>query len=122
MGLNTLKKQVLDGADLSGNVQSEWLNCEHITLASFSFLWSNGSSLSGTLSIEAANASDQSDAETILLSTLTGPATGLTVSGASGSHFLSGIDVAARYLRLVYTSSAGTGSADAWAMLKGDAN
>lgn len=115
MGLNTLKP-ASESLDLSGDDQSAWLDCLHMQSGTFSFVWSNGSTLTGEVKVEAANATDQSDAQVVTLSTTLG------VSGASGTHMAHLESLPGRFVRLTYTSSAGTGDALVYFVGKGDAN
>lgn len=115
MGLNTLKPKS-ENLDLSVDAQSEWLDCLHLQSGTFSFVWSNGSSLSGEVKVEAANASDQSDAQEVTLSATLG------VSGASGTHMAHLESIPGRFVRLTYTSTAGTGDGIVHFIGKGDAN
>lgn len=115
MGLNTLKRQYLDGADISSDVEGDWIDMANLTKVSFSFVWS-GTSPVGVLNVQASNDPSHSDATNITLSAT------LNVSGNSGTHFADVTEWSARYVRLKYTASSGTGTANGWIMAKGDAN
>lgn len=115
MGLNTLKRKYLTAADMSTDIEADWIDMSNLTKCSFSFVWS-GSSPSGTLYVQASNDPDHSDAINVNLSNV------LTVSGNSGTHLADITEWSSRYIRLFYSASSGTGTAEAWVIGKGDAN
>lgn len=115
MGLNTLKKRYLEDADMSGNIEGEWLDMLNLTKGSFSFVWS-GTSPVGEVNIQAANDPDKSDATDVTLSSV------LSVNANSGVHIADLTEWPARYVRLVYNFTSGVGTAQAWFTGKGDAN
>lgn len=115
MGLNTLKRRYLTSADISSDVAGDWIDVSNLTKVSFSFVWS-GTSPVGDLFVQVANDPDYSDAQNVTLSAT------LSVSGNSGTHFADLTEIGARFVRLRYVATSGTGSADSWIMAKGDAN
>lgn len=115
MGLNTLKRKYITDGDISADLAGDWLDMSNLTKCSFGFTWS-GTSPSGTLTVQAANDPNYSDATNVSLSAT------LTVSGNTGSHLADLTEWSARYIRLYYSSASGTGTAQAWVMAKGDAN
>jgi hypothetical protein len=117
MGLQVIKLQTWTAEALDNTTKStEWIDCSQLQEGSFSFVWSNGSSLSGEVRIMVANEPNKSDETQLTLSAT------LTVSGASGAHVANLDDLPNRYVRLRYVGSAGTGNANVWFFGKGDAN
>lgn len=97
--------KMFDAADVSGNITSSEVNVINLDKASIYLDWT-GSSLSGTLVVEARN--DEKDNWFVL--DFGSP---ISISGASGSHILIFNELPHNTIRLVFTSVSGTGSLDA---------
>ena len=115
MGLNTLKMRYITDGDMSADIEGPWLDMLNLTKCSFGFTWS-GTSPVGAVTVEASNDPDHSDATAVTLSS------SLTVGEDTGTHLADLTEWSARYIRLKYTFTSGTGTAQAWATAKGDAN
>lgn len=117
MGLQVIKIQLWNNEALDNTTKAtEWIDCSQLQAGSFSFVWSNGSSLAGTVKVFVSNEPSKSDETEITLSAA------LNATGASGAHIANLDDLPNRYVRLKYAGTAGTGAADVWFFGKGDAN
>lgn len=113
-------ESVVTNGDMSGDLTSSVTILNQKTIAGYEANWSSGSSLSGTLSIQVSNSyslnangtvNNTGTWNTLTLTDDTGSiVTSLPVSGASGSQFFNCAQLGGYAIRLIYTSSAGTGT------------
>lgn len=97
--------KMMDAADISASVNSSEVNVINLDKASVLVSWS-GTSPVGVLKVEAKNADNGAWFEL----DMGGP---ISVSGNSGNHILLFNELPHNAIRLVYTSTSGTGNLDA---------
>jgi hypothetical protein len=106
MGMNTIKKSLWTAQALdSSTVTTEWIDVSQLTKGSFSFVWSDGSSPDGTVTVLVSNTKSKADANTLTLSTT------LSVSGTSGVHTANIDEIDNQFMALRYTGVSGTATA-----------
>jgi hypothetical protein len=115
MGMNTIKKSLWTAQALSNTeVTTDWVDVSQLTKGSFSFVWSNGSTPDGTVTILVSNLVSKADENTLTLTAT------LSVSGASGAHIANLDDIPGRFVALRYTGVSGTATASAEFFGKGN--
>lgn len=97
--------KMIDQGDISGNVTSEVTNVTNLDKASIRVDWS-GTSPVGTLEVQARNGEKESFFAIDMGSTI-------NITGNSGDHQLIFNELPFTDIRLVYTSTSGTGNIDA---------
>ena len=100
---------MIDSADMSGNITSSTTDVINLDKASIYISWS-GTSPVGTIVVEATN-SDPVDSQSVWREVNMGAT--ISVSGNSGSHDLIFTELPFRAIRLVYTATSGSGDLDA---------
>ena len=104
---NVLKSfKMYDAADISGDVTSATTNVENLDQGSIAITWT-GTSPEGVLTVEAKNgAKDAAFKEIDMGGTI-------TITGNTGDHRLLFNQLPFTNIRLVFTSSSGTGTMEA---------
>lgn len=92
----------MDAADISGNVESTVVNLINMDKAAFHVTWT-GTSPVGTLAVKAKNGEDDSFYDLDSLDAI-------SITGNSGEHVIMLLEISFTEVKLVYTSSSGTGS------------
>lgn len=97
--------KMIDAGDLSGDITSESTSVINLDKASIHIVWS-GSSPSGTINVQAKNG-DKGTWRSLDFGTT------ISVSGNSGEHDIILNELPFDEIRVVYTSTSGTGTVDA---------
>ena len=103
-----LRKPIFNYDSMSSNLISEPIFVGYLFSFAFFVDWKNGTSLSGQLSIDvtADDAEDVNTTPSWIPLFQTNP---ITISGGSGSRYIAIRDTPARYCRVRYISSSGSG-------------
>lgn len=102
--------QIFDAVSLASSQTSSEVEVSQSDYGSIFLSWS-GSSINGTLEVQAKNGEDGTYRPLDFGSTI-------TISGTSGTHDLLILELPFTHIKLVYTRSAGTGSLTANLTLK----
>jgi hypothetical protein len=114
--MRVLNDVIMNAASLGASTASDVINCEHKFNGSIQLVWTG--TPTGDFTIELSNdyCTDQSGSGVSNWTTMSD--TTVAAGGASGNHMYLFSDITWKWMRVVYTRSASTGSVTARTNLK----
>lgn len=116
--VNNVYKKIIDAGDMSADIDSGPFNIMQFN--GFSVQIVIGAGATGEWFVQGSNVLDPTDSDWVTIPFFddTGTATSLTTSGSAGQYLCNASEVSFSFIRVIYTATSGTGSADVWLTLK----